>query len=168
MSGSLVTQIVAKINATGAKALDLGTPVDPLSIDWTTLLSDGVAANQASQMWHDQRTLGASATEDLDLFGTLVNAFGVTMNFAKVKAIAIKAAAANTNNVNVTRPAANGVPIFLAASDGIALTPGAWFIMVFPNLAGVAVTTGTGDLITITNSAGSTTVTYDVVIIGCD
>jgi len=32
---------------------------------------------------------------------------------------------------------------------------------------GIAVTAATGDLLTITNSAGSTTVSYDIVIIGC-
>jgi hypothetical protein len=85
---------------------------------------------------------------------------------ARIKAILVKAASGNTNNVNVSRPASNGVPLFLAASDGIAVLPGGAFLWVAPNAAGVAVTAGTGDLLTFTNSAGTASVTYDVVIVG--
>lgn len=167
-SGSVTTQIQLKVTATGSKTTGLATSTDPVSQDYTVNLSSGTGANQASNIYHAQRTLTASATEDLDLAGTLTNAFGVTLTFTKVKAIIIKAAAANTNNVEVTRPALNGVPLFMAASDGISLTPGALVMAEFPDANGKAVTAGTGDLLTFTNSAGGTSVTYDVIIIGVD
>ena len=92
-----------------------------------------------------------------------------TLTFARIKAIHISAAAGNTNNVQVTRPASNGVPWLMAAGDGIALRPGAAMTWSSgsADATGVAVTAGTGDLITITNSAGTTGVTYNVVIVGC-
>lgn len=163
---TLSTKISVGVNATLANALDLATAAVPLTLSETVRLATGVAANQADKIFHDTRTLAASATEDLDLAGVLTDALGTTITMAKIKAIVVRAAAANTNNVNVTRPAANGVPLFLAAGDGIPVLPGGVFLWVAPNLAAIAVTAGTGDLITFTNSAGSTGVTYDVVIIG--
>jgi hypothetical protein len=44
--------------------------------------------------------------------------------------------------------------------------PDGKFVWVAPGATGIAVTAGTGDLITLTNSGGTTGVTYDVVIIG--
>lgn len=129
-------------------------------------LTSGTGSNQADLIFHDQRTLAASGTEDLDLAGSLTDAYGTTLTFARIKAIMVTAASGNTNNVQVTRPASNGVPLFLAAGDGIPVLPGGVFLWVAPNAAGVAVTAGTGDLLTFTNSAGTTSVTYDVVIIG--
>lgn len=167
-TGTLTSQLGVKISATGTRALGLGTADDPISADWTQNFSSGTGANQASNMFHDQRTLAASATEDLDLAGSLTNKFGVTLTFTKIKAIGIKAAAANTNSVQVQRAASNGVPLFMAASDGIALTPGAFALLSFPNSSGVAVTASTGDLLTITNSSSGTSVTYDIFIFGVD
>jgi hypothetical protein len=145
--------------------LDIGTAMYPVVFSAVSPFTDGTGANQAKKIFTDTRTLSASAAESLDLYGSLVDAYGVTMNAAKLKAIVVTAAAANTNNVQVTRPASNGVPLFMAASDGIALTPGASFCAVFPDANGVAVTASTGDLITFTNSAGSTSVTYTLILI---
>ena len=52
------------------------------------------------------------------------------------------------------------------ATDVVKVKPGGALILVAPDATGYAVTAGTGDLLTITNSAGSTSVTYDVVIMG--
>lgn len=167
-SGTLTSQIALKISATGTTAAGLGTADDPISLDWTQNLASGTGANQSSNMFHDRRTLAPSGTESLDLAGSLTNRFGTTLTFTKIKAVGIKAAAANTNSVQVTRPASNGLVLFLAASDGFALTPGAFSLFVFPDANGVAVTAATGDLLTITNSAGGTSVTYDIFIFGVD
>jgi hypothetical protein len=147
------------------RALDLVTAAAPINFESSWAFTDGTGANQASAFFSDTRTLIASATEDLDLSGVLTDAFGTTVAATKIKAIAIVAASANTNNVNVTRPASNGVPFMLAAGDGFALTPGAGCLLTWPNAAGIAVTAGTGDLITLTNSAGTTSVTYSIAIL---
>jgi len=147
-------------------ALDLRSVTDPIRYGANYSFTNGTGANQANECFVDTRTLSASATEDLDLAGGLTDAYGTALTFTKIKAIIIKAAAANTNNVQITRPASNGLVLFMAASDGIALTPGACFAFIAPDANGVAVTAGTGDLLTITNSAGTTGVTYDIVIVG--
>lgn len=163
---ALSTKLVTTLTATLTDALDLSTVTDPLTYTNRITLTSGTGANAADMLWHDTRTLAASATEDLDLAGSLVNAFGDTQTFARLKIIVVTAASGNTNNVQVTRPAANGVPLFLAAGDGIAVKPGGMFVCAEPGATGHAVTAGTGDLITFTNSAGSTSVTYDVILIG--
>ena len=161
--------LTANINlyATGKQtaALDLGTSSTPFSIAVEHALTDGTTSGKADRIFADTRTLTASSTENLDLAGTLTDFYGATLTFVTIKAVIIKAAPGNTNDVQVTRPASNGVPFLMAAGNGIALKPGAVFAW-FMSGAGVTVTAATGDLITITNSAGGTGVTYDVLIIG--
>lgn len=163
---ALSTKLVATLNATLTNPLDLSTPADALANALRITLTSGVGTGQADMMWHDTRTLAASATENLDLAGSLVNAFGATQTFARIKLVMVTAASGNTNNVNVIREGTNGVPLFLALADGIPVHPGGVFLWCAPSAAGVVVTAGTGDLLTFTNAAGGTSVTYNVMIIG--
>ena len=166
---AVTANISASVSGTQSSTLDLGTVSFPFSTTGSTAFSSGTGAGQVDRVFSDIRTLSASATEDLDLAGSLTDAFGATITMARIKAVYVLAAAGNTNNVQVTRPASNGVPWLLAAGDGIALRPGAFALWGSgsADATGVAVTAGTGDLITFTNSAGTTTVTYTVVILGC-
>lgn len=167
MATTLKTLFTVELNATYKNLLDLGTPTDAFQSKSKIELANGTGANSADLLFHDRRTLAASGTEDLDLAGVLANPLtGAAMTFVELRGIKISAASTNTNNVNVTRPASNGVPLFLAAGDGIPIPPGGVFAWCCPADGKVAVTAGTGDLITITNSAGSTSVTYDVEIFG--
>jgi hypothetical protein len=166
MATSLTTKFTLEVAATYANLLDLGTVVDPLLKRQITRLGNGTTANNADLLFHDRRTIAASGTEDLDLAGGLNNAFGTALTFVELRGLIITAATGNTNNVRVTRPASNGVPLFLAASDGLDVPPGATFAWFCPADGKVAVTAGTGDLITVANSSSGTPVTYDVVIIG--
>lgn len=146
--------------------LDLTTPSNPLNFAKQMVLAQGVGAGQADMMWSDQRTITASSTDALDLAGSLTGPFGGTLTFARIKMIVVLAAAANINNVNVVMPASNGVPLFLAAADGIAVKPGGVFFWYDPSAAGVVVTAATGDLLNVVNSGAGTPVTYDIHIIG--
>lgn len=145
-------------------ALDVGKAVYDIAYNFVLNYATGTGSGQANQVWTDTRTLTASSSENLDLAGSLVDAFGTTITFAKIKAVMITAASGNTNGVQVTRPASNGVPLFMAASDGIQLEAGDCFMFAGP--VGKTVTAGTGDILTITNSAGSTSVTYTIEIVG--
>ena len=163
---ALSATIKASVGATQTSPVDLGTATFPLNVLQSLSLSDGTGANQADRMFTDTRTLSASANEDLDFSGSLTNAFGVTVTFARIKAIMVIAASGNTNNVNVTRPASNGVPFLLAAGDGMAVRPGGVFLLASVDATGYPVTAATGDLINIANSAGTTGVDYTIVVIG--
>ncbi len=145
---------------------DFVTVSAPLSLAKAIALADGTGANQANRMFHDQRTIAASGTDDLDLAGVLVDALGVTMTLARVKGIYVSAASANTNNVLIgggTNPLANWVG---ATGDIVSVRPGGVFFLMAPDVTAYAVTAGTGDILRIGNSAAGTSVTYDIVIIG--
>ncbi len=162
---ALTTTITAQVEATLTNALDLGTVTYPLSYRQRTSLASGTASGSADRVFTDTRTIAASSNEDLDLAGSLTGPLGTTVTIVKLKLILVTAAAGNTNAVRVTRPASNGVPLFLAASDGIDVLPGGCFLWQAPG-AGVTVTASTGDLINIANSSSGSSVTYDVVIVG--
>lgn len=166
MTTSLKTVLTAQIEATYKNLLDLSTPTDELFKKIKIELTSGTAANAADLMFHDQRTIAASSNEDLDLAGGLTNPFGTALTFVEVRTVLFYAASGNTNNVRVTRPASNGVPLFLAASDGIDVPPGGFLWWSCPADGKVTVTASTGDLINVANSSSGSSVTYDVVIIG--
>lgn len=146
---------------------DLGAPQFPFEMREVVQFEPGTAALQANQIFADTRTLAASATENLDLNGTaLVMALSGPMTITRVKTIAIRAAAGNTNNVTFGPAAANGfLGPFNAATDRIIIPPGGEFVITHPG-AGWLVTAATNDLITLANSGAGTSVTYDILIIG--
>ncbi|MFF5984420.1 hypothetical protein ACFY78_36815 [Streptomyces olindensis] len=149
-------------------ALDLGTARAPHSLSRKLSLASGTGAGKADKVFSDRRTLAASATEDLDLAGSLVDAFGATITFARIKGIIVAAADANANNVVVGNATSNAWATLLGATGTVVLRPGA-FLAVGTGVAdatGYAVTAGTGDLLKVANSGAGTSVTYDVHIIG--
>lgn len=153
---------------TQTKALDLTTTSDPLMFRQAVSLGSGSGAGQADKVFHDRRTLAASAAEDLDLAGVLLDAFGAAITFVRVKGLFITAAAANVNNVVVGADATNPWATLLNATGTITLRPGASFGAIAGAADGTAyaVTAGTGDLLQVANSGAGTSVTYDIVIVG--
>ena len=156
-------------NFTQTKTPDLTSASAAIAHALTLTFTDGTAAGSADRIWVDTRTLTASSSETIDLSGTLTNAYGDSVVFADLRAILVTADSTNTNNVNVTRPSTSpitGLPLFLADGDGIAVRPGGVFVWGCPDATGVAVTATTADKISFANSAGSTSVTYSVILIG--
>jgi len=149
-------------------ALDLGTGRAAQTLSRKMSLANGTAAGQADRVWSDRRTLAASGTEDLDLAGVLLDAFGAAITFARIKGLIIAASTANTNNVVVGAAATNPWATLLSATGTVTLRPGA-FLAVGTGQAdatGYAVTAATADLLKVANSGAGTSVTYDVHIIG--
>jgi hypothetical protein len=167
MATSLTGKLKTNIAVTEVRTGDLANASSPMSIDAFWTIASGVGLGQANTQWSDERTLTTAATEDLDLSGGLTGLFGAVV-FAKLKGYIFVANPANTTNITISRPAANGVAIFGAASDALApLKPGGFVAFGDPSLAGITVTAGTADLITVTNSAGASA-TYKVGLIGTD
>lgn len=165
---TLSTQVVAWVRPTQTNPLDLGTGTFSPDLAKTDfLLTNGTGANQADRLWADTRTINASSNEDLDLAGSLTDAFGATITLARVKLIYVKAAAGNTNNVVVGGAASNGLLNWVAdATDKINVRPGGVLLLAAPDATAYAVTAATGDLLRIANSGAGTSVTYDIVIVG--
>lgn len=166
---SLTTAIKLQLRATATGTPDLGAAAHEIAKEWSVSTKDGSGAGLANRLWTDQRTLAASASEDLDLAGSLADAFGVTQSFARVKALIIAAAASNANNLVVGAASSNAWAALLGATHTLTIRPGT-SVCVFAGGAdaiGYVVTAGTGDLLKIANSAGGSTVTYDIAVIGC-
>ena len=97
MSGTIDhINVSLKIDGLALSSLDLSTAQDPVLVALLSTLANGTGSGQASQVFTDTRTLAGSATEDLDLAGSLTNAFGTTLTFTKIKAIIVRAAAAKS------------------------------------------------------------------------
>lgn len=163
---ALFTRVASALDAAQTSAGDLGTatfnPTSAKTYTWTS----GTSTDQADRLWSDSGSIAASATTSLDLAGSaLLDPFGVAVVFAKLKLIRVVAALTNVNNVVLTRPASNGVPIFSAAGDAFPILPGGMLEWVAPG-AGVTVTASTGDLLDLVNSSSGSAVAYDIVLVG--
>ena len=166
---TLTATMSVRIAADLVSALDLSSPVSALNRTYSAALTSGTTVGKADRIWHDQRTLLASATEDLDLSGSLTDALGGSAVFAKIKGIIVAAAAGNTNNVLVGGVSA-GLSTFLspAATGIITLRPGAVFAVIAgaADSTAYAVTATTADLLHVANSTSGSSVTYDVIVVG--
>lgn len=162
----LNTKLLVDLDADYTSPLDLSTTINSLGFTRQFSLATGTGAGQADRIWHDERTLTASSVEDLDLAGSLVDAFGVTLTFARVKGLMVYANPANTNNVVIGNVTNGIVGWFGAATHSIAVRPGGLFTIFASDATAYVVTPTTADLLHVANSGAGTGVTYDVVIIG--
>lgn len=165
---ALTSSISVSANADLQSSLGLVTADIPLIVRAATQMAAGTGAGQADKVFHGRRTLAASAAEDLDLAGVLLDGFGAVVTFARIKGLYIAASPSNTNNVVVGNAASNGWATLLSATGTLTLRPGA-FIGLGTGAADAVcygVTPATGDLLHVANSGAGTPVTYDVVIIG--
>jgi len=149
-------------------ALDLTTVSAPLNLTRQINLQEGTGLNSANRIWHDERTIAASGTDDLDLSGVLSDPFGATITLARVKGILISAAVTNSNNVVVGTGSNPLINWLTGTTPAVVVRPGGLLAVVAPDATGYAVTAGTGDILRIANSAGGTSVTYQIVIIGAN
>lgn len=163
---SVSATVKAIISATQTKTGDLESASSAIAHSLALTFSDGTGAAQADRIWRDTRTLSASATEDLDFSGSLTDIYGDAVVFADIRVILVTADSANTNNVNVSRSSSNGIPLFAAAGDLIAVRPGGAFMYIAQDTTAIAVAAGTADLLTIANSSSGTSVTYSITVIG--
>lgn len=119
----------------------------------------------ADAVFNKRATLAASASVEHDLAGALEDPLGQVVVFAKVYAIALYAESTNTNSVVLGGAAANAFTgPFADATDKLNVAPGGSVLLVNP--AGWTVTAGTGDLLKVANSAGGTSVSYRLTVIG--
>jgi hypothetical protein len=167
MTTALKLRVSALIEGYYQGSNDIAAPSQPFAKRAAALLTTGTSADQADLVFADTRTLAASATENLDLAGSLVDAFGNTLTFVEVCAILIVASDANTNDVVVGGAASNAFSgIFGDATDKLVVKPGGMALIAAPVNPAYAVVAATGDILKVANSAGGTGVTYDIVIIG--
>jgi hypothetical protein len=97
-----------------------------------------------------------------------LDANGRALDFVRIKQIVVRAAITNAGSIQIGNAGANTFTgPFSAATGAINLTPGDVFNVSRFDATGWAVTAGTADILRIANLVGST-VSYDIVIVGCD
>lgn len=143
---------------TGTHALTPGSA--GVSISKSLQFLPGTATlDQTDSMFADQRTLAASASENLDLTGTLLSPLGSTVTQAEVVALYFEVI---SGSIIVGNAASNPFVGPLGATGTYTLAAGEFVLM--SSRAGYVVTPSTGDLLKIT--AGSGGAVYDIVIAG--
>lgn len=129
-------------------------------------MESGTAAGLADKLYAAELTIAASGSQNLDLNGVLLDAFGAVFSPAKVRAILIEADAANANNVEIGGAAATAfLGWFKDATDILVMSPGDR-ILLSSRSAGKAVGAGTADLLKVANAGAGTSVKLRVVIVG--
>lgn len=161
---SLLLNIIDQRTSVAGSANEQGSRIITMSGGWS--VAAGTAAGLADKVWSDTRVVTTGATDSLDFAGTLTDAFGAVVTFVKIRAILALASAANTTTLQALRPAANGLVLFGAASGSLAAVSfGGVMICWADPQAGITVTAGTGDLLSIVNSAGASA-TYTIAVLG--
>jgi hypothetical protein len=166
---ALKSSIAFTFAAELTKAFDLAAGLTPYALSRTYGYADGAGAGQANRIYQDRNTLAASGTIDVDLSGPLLDVYGDAVVFARLKALIVAAADANTNNVVVGGVAAGLSTIIQPQTTGnVVVRPGALFAVACGVLdaTGYLVTATTADLLHIINSAGGTGVDYELIVIG--
>lgn len=163
----LSTQIAATMAIDLTGAATVGGAIPSLSKGKTAdiVLGDGSGSGQANKVYLATRTLASAANDDLDLAGGLTDPFGVTLTFATIKAIVVRADPANTTELQVRPGASNGfVGPFGAAGQHVHVRAGGALVFAAPQ-TGWTVTAGTGDILRVTNAAGASAI-YSIEIVG--
>ncbi len=154
----------ASIEGSARLARDGRDTVDPIPHSDDYVFGSGTGNGRVDIEFVDDRTLATNTSENLDLSGSLIDAFGQTIAAANIKAIEISAAAANTTNLTVGAAASNTFQgPFADATDALVLKPGARVVIFDP--AGWTVTAGTGDILKVANAAGASA-SYRIKLLG--
>lgn len=168
---TLSTVASLSVSANVSNTLNLGGSAANLATTFGLSLTDGTGAGQGNTQFWDHRTLTASASESLDLAGSLTDPFGATVTFARIKLLVISADAANTNNVIVGAAASNAVASLFGATTHTAIVRPGCTLMWMAGTAdatGYTVVAATGDLLKVANSGSGTSVSYSVIVIGAN
>lgn len=154
---------------TVTSALGVGSQTDVVSASQSTAWTNGTGSGAVQLVYHATGTIGTSSNLDLDLYGTLLDKLGNTLNFSKVKAILIRNKGTTGGpDLHVTN-GTNGFDTWLMATgDGVKVRCGGCMYLEAPldETDAYGVTDATGDELRLTNPSGATTIDYEIVILG--
>lgn len=115
-----------------------------------------------SKMYRILDTAAGGATKDYDLHGTLLDFFKNTLSPSKVKSIVlIHSADSVASSIFLEESATNPLVVGLSLPN---LGPGGFFALSTMLAAGIPVTGGTADKISVTNNDGTNTATFQLVV----
>ena len=169
MADTLSVDVRASLAWLFQEAIDLTTIADSSKLEYARSLADGIAADQADKLWHDERTIAAGANDDLDLTALVNTVFGSTLTIAlaKVKALLIvNTSTVSGDELRLDSSVSNGFRAPFNGSAASIVEVGADSALLLCNKKdGWAVTAGTGDILRIHNP-GANAITYRIAVIG--
>lgn len=167
MATSLSATLKVNLSASLASTQDIGSASQSIPLALSQAFANGGAANQALYIFQDTRSVAASTDDDIDLAGSLSDAFGNTLTFATIKAIIVSAASTNGGMLELGGDSSTGVAgLFGATADYINIAPGGFFVISNPSAAGYAVTATSADILRISNADSGAAASYNIIIIG--
>lgn len=129
-------------------------------------LVNGTSEGQCDRVYQVTSTLAASGTDTYDLAGVVENVYGTVISFAEVQLLAIQSQGATGQNLTIGKAASNPVTTIWSGTSAVEVVPGGGTIMKYGGVDGYAITAGSADSITVTNTHGSASITYTLLIVG--
>lgn len=169
---NLVASILVRVRSTATKTIDFGTPESIVNLTPGVSFTFGAGAGNANMVWSDRRALAKATADNLDLYGSLTDAFGITINFSAVKAIVIHNRSDEADTpTDATLTIGNGSNPFVGPFGGtgthtVTLPAGGILVLACDTADGWAVATGTGDILKVNNDDADDAAEYDIWIIG--
>ena len=159
-------KLTLSINA--QNSVDIGTAKYTPTYTYESTFTNGTGSSQAEIVFTDERTLAASTSEDLDLYGSLADQFGNTINGATLKRLIVEASPTNGDNILVGGAASNTfAAIFDAGSNKVKVFPGGLFAWSVPG-TGATITNSSADLLRIENADSGAEATYKIIMVFTD
>lgn len=167
------SEVLIRLSAQQVGGADFGPQSFTPEIKTLLQMLSGTTAGQSDRVFVDERSVAASTNDDIDLAGSLVDAFGATLTFVQMTALLIinapktPGAAANLSNLTIGL----GSNPFLGFLGGTTptigpLRPGAALLLMCGGAGGIGtVTAATADILRIANGAGGTAV-YQIGVLG--
>lgn len=167
---SMQAMIRAVQQGTAAALMSPATPETPYVLGGSQVWTNGTGSGAADRIVAIGGTL-VSTTQQIDLSGSLTDIYGASVSFVEARALIIRntseAAAKVLKLGGGANPAYSGL---FAASGDIVIIPAVgptglpWIWSAGYDGGGLAVTGGTGDILTL--DSGAQTVTFEGLIIG--
>lgn len=143
--------------------LDLGQASQSVNLSRVIQLVNGTGEGQANANFTDQRSVGASSSDDLELVGGLNDVFGNSLSFTRINAIAVVADADNGDTIELSGDLAE---LFAGTDPAIVIRPGGFVLLACPDDTGYAVTDTTAETLSISNNDTEASASYEIVLVG--
>jgi hypothetical protein len=163
MAATVTSKLIVSLTSILQNSIGLASAQATIETGVNKALATGTGADQCDRVY-SENDKSISAAYDLDLSGSLLDAFGAAAVFAKVRAVLVVADPANSGDVVIGGDAAAFLMGFGAVGHTFAVKPGGVFLAYAPAAAGYAVVAATGDILQFAPSAG--TQVFDFAILG--
>lgn len=169
MATSLTSNVTAGLGWTFQNVLPVITgPSLQSALNYKNSTKNGTSAGQCDLLYVTTGTISASGSLNIDLAGSVLDFFGNTITFARVKSFIIiltaDTAAASVLVGNGTNPFVNWVG---SGTHTVRVRNTGCLLLASSDSTGYAVTASTGDILKILNEDSGNVATYQIAFVGC-